>query len=142
MPLSSLPSRNAPVSSERLSFAPVYCMLISSAVSTPQLHNKEPAVDWHAQDFQEFVPQTFESQMVCADVSYSPNVHCNSQAKHRSIPAALLAMTPSIHPPLFLPSLAATTKPLRLTPTARKLQQLTIKTMPSRQPQHTTCTGL
>jgi hypothetical protein len=62
MLLSSRPSRNAPVSSDRLYGA--FCMLTIQAVSTPSLHTKEPSTEWQAQDFQEFVPQTFEGQMV------------------------------------------------------------------------------
>jgi PAB-dependent poly(A)-specific ribonuclease subunit 3 len=47
-------------------------MLISSAATTPHMHTKEPAIDWHSQDFQEFVPQSFEGQqMVRGDISYS-----------------------------------------------------------------------
>lgn len=60
---SSPPSRNAPVSLDS-AVAPAAFMLIHSAVSTPHLHTKEPAIEWHAQDFQEFVPQSFEGQMV------------------------------------------------------------------------------
>lgn len=33
-------------------------------MSTPSLHTKEPSTEWQAQDFQEFVPQTFDGQMV------------------------------------------------------------------------------
>jgi hypothetical protein len=48
-------------------------MLITSVVTTPHMHAKEPATDWHSQDFQEFVPQSFENQqMVRGDISYSP----------------------------------------------------------------------
>ncbi|KAF2799597.1 PAB-dependent poly(A)-specific ribonuclease subunit PAN3 [Melanomma pulvis-pyrius CBS 109.77] len=42
-----------------------------SAVSTPSLHTKEPATEWHPQEFQEFVPQTFEGQMVDPSASAS-----------------------------------------------------------------------
>ncbi|KAF2271612.1 PAB-dependent poly(A)-specific ribonuclease subunit PAN3 [Westerdykella ornata] len=35
-----------------------------SNTSTPSIHNKEITHDWHAQDFQEFVPQNFDSQLV------------------------------------------------------------------------------
>jgi len=43
-------------------------MLIIAAVSTPSLHNKEPALDWHASDYREFVPaETFGGPMVCVD---------------------------------------------------------------------------
>lgn len=33
-------------------------------MSTPSLHTKEPSTEWQGQDFQEFVPQTFDGQMV------------------------------------------------------------------------------
>jgi hypothetical protein len=39
-------------------------MLIISAVTTPRVHAKEPAIDWHSQDFQEFVPQSFDGQQM------------------------------------------------------------------------------
>ncbi|KAH7401250.1 PABP-dependent poly(A) nuclease 3 [Pyrenochaeta sp. MPI-SDFR-AT-0127] len=62
-----------------------------STVSTPQLHNKEPAIDWHAQDFQEFVPQTFESQMVdpSGPLGYDPfntstNISTITGASHQA----------------------------------------------------------
>lgn len=42
-----------------------FCMLTPPAVSTPSLHTKEPSTEWQAQDFQEFVPQAFEGQLVC-----------------------------------------------------------------------------
>jgi PAB-dependent poly(A)-specific ribonuclease subunit 3 len=42
-------------------------MLIISAVTTPHMHAKEPAIDWHSQDFQEFVPQSFEGQQMVRD---------------------------------------------------------------------------
>jgi hypothetical protein len=50
-------------------------MLITLAASTPNLHNKEPAIDWHAQEFPEFVPETFGGPMVCAPhfVSHPPS---------------------------------------------------------------------
>ncbi|KAF1954696.1 hypothetical protein CC80DRAFT_416623 [Byssothecium circinans] len=35
-----------------------------STASTPNLQPKEPAVEWHPQEFQEFVPQNFETHMV------------------------------------------------------------------------------
>jgi PAB-dependent poly(A)-specific ribonuclease subunit 3 len=42
-----------------------------SAVSTPSLHTKEPSTEWHGQDFHEFVPQSFDGQMVDATSSAS-----------------------------------------------------------------------
>jgi PAB-dependent poly(A)-specific ribonuclease subunit 3 len=47
-------------------------MLMTPAASTPNLHNKEPAIDWHAQEFPEFVPETFGGPMVCASPSCLP----------------------------------------------------------------------
>lgn len=41
-------------------------MLIFIAASTPHLHTKEPATDWHPPDFREFVPGQFGGPMVCA----------------------------------------------------------------------------
>lgn len=35
-----------------------------AATSTPGAHGKEATLDWHSQDFQEFVPQNFEGQLV------------------------------------------------------------------------------
>ncbi|EOA85261.1 uncharacterized protein SETTUDRAFT_20779 [Exserohilum turcica Et28A] len=44
-----------------------------STVTTPRVHAKEPAIDWHSQDFQEFVPQSFEGQqMVDPNLGYDP----------------------------------------------------------------------
>lgn len=40
------------------------CMLIVSAVTTPHMHAKEPAIDWNSHDFQDFVPQSFEGQQM------------------------------------------------------------------------------
>jgi hypothetical protein len=58
----SLPNRSAPVSLLRL-FGVVHLLTVL-AVSTPSLHTKEPSNEWQSQDFQEFVPQTFDGQMV------------------------------------------------------------------------------
>ncbi|EUC41013.1 hypothetical protein COCMIDRAFT_107319 [Bipolaris oryzae ATCC 44560] len=44
-----------------------------STVTTPRVHAKEPAIDWHSQDFQEFVPQSFDGQqMVDPNLGYDP----------------------------------------------------------------------
>lgn len=44
-----------------------------STVTTPRVHTKEPAIDWHSQDFQEFVPQSFDGQqMVDPNLGYDP----------------------------------------------------------------------
>jgi PAB-dependent poly(A)-specific ribonuclease subunit 3 len=44
-----------------------------STVTTPRAHAKEPAIDWHSQDFQEFVPQSFDGQqMVDPNLGYDP----------------------------------------------------------------------
>jgi hypothetical protein len=32
------------------------------------VHAKEPAIDWHSQDFQEFVPQSFDGQQMVRGV--------------------------------------------------------------------------
>lgn len=61
---SSHPNRNALVSLETIASCAVVPMLIMSAVTTPRVHAKEPAIDWHSQDFQEFVPQSFEGQQM------------------------------------------------------------------------------
>lgn len=60
---SSLPNRNAPVSPEHSQMTSI-CMLIVSAVTTPHMHAKEPAIDWNSHDFQDFVPQSFEGQQM------------------------------------------------------------------------------
>lgn len=65
MLLSSHRNRNDPVSLLEWQLLPRVCVLILSAVSTPNLHNKEPAIEWHAPEFQEFVPETFGGPMVC-----------------------------------------------------------------------------
>jgi PAB-dependent poly(A)-specific ribonuclease subunit 3 len=58
------------------------CVLIYSAASTPNLHNKEPAIDWHAPDFQEFVPETFGGPMVCAPISVASSLSDIMSAPH------------------------------------------------------------
>ncbi|KAF2749573.1 hypothetical protein M011DRAFT_457016 [Sporormia fimetaria CBS 119925] len=40
-----------------------------SASSTPSQHTKEPKLDWHSQEFHDFVPQGFEGQMVDSSAS-------------------------------------------------------------------------
>lgn len=60
---SSHQSRSAPVGFELNWNACLTLTLV--AVSTPSLHTKEPSTEWQAQDFQEFVPQAFDGQMVC-----------------------------------------------------------------------------
>lgn len=56
-------------------------MLIASAVSTPNLHNKEPAIDWHAPDFQEFVPESFGGPMVSTRSPFSAIIRLMSPAR-------------------------------------------------------------
>jgi PAB-dependent poly(A)-specific ribonuclease subunit 3 len=34
------------------------------------MHTKEPSTEWQGQDFQEFVPQTFDGQMVRSQHRY------------------------------------------------------------------------
>jgi hypothetical protein len=77
MPPSSRPSRNGLVST-CLDIVASRCMLIFSAVSTPNLHNKEPAFDWHAPELQEFVPETFGGPMVRTLRSFSFSLICFS----------------------------------------------------------------
>lgn len=50
-------------------------MLTFSAVSTPSLHTKEPSTEWQGQDFQEFVPQTFDGQMVSSRPCHATSWH-------------------------------------------------------------------
>jgi len=72
MRLSSRQSHSGQVS---LSVLPAAASLMvrSAAVSTPSLHTKEPVTEWHPQEFQEFVPQAFDGQMVCIGlVFFSP----------------------------------------------------------------------
>lgn len=62
-----------------------------SAVSTPHMHTKEPAIEWHAQDFQEFVPQSFEGQMGDPTAGYDPfntsnNLSNITSASHQTGP--------------------------------------------------------
>ncbi|KAF1998454.1 PAB-dependent poly(A)-specific ribonuclease subunit PAN3 [Amniculicola lignicola CBS 123094] len=45
--------------------------LTGAAVSTPSLQTKEPALEWHPQEFQEFVPQGYEGQLVDATAQAS-----------------------------------------------------------------------
>ncbi|PSN74838.1 PAB-dependent poly(A)-specific ribonuclease subunit PAN3 [Corynespora cassiicola Philippines] len=65
-----------------------------STTSTPSLHTKEPAIEWHPQEFQEFVPQGFEGQMV--DPSASASVLGYDPF---STPAAMPAVTGAGHQP-------------------------------------------
>ncbi|KAF2874122.1 PAB-dependent poly(A)-specific ribonuclease subunit PAN3 [Massariosphaeria phaeospora] len=46
-------------------------VLILLAASTPSIHGKELAADWHNHDFQEFVPQSYEGHIVDATASAS-----------------------------------------------------------------------
>ncbi|KAF1844162.1 uncharacterized protein K460DRAFT_408463 [Cucurbitaria berberidis CBS 394.84] len=65
-------SRSAAISPKAANAAVFTPKSQRSTVSTPQLHAKEPAIEWPAQDFQEFVPQVFDSQMVDPNVGYDP----------------------------------------------------------------------
>ncbi|KAH4014028.1 PAN2-PAN3 deadenylation complex subunit PAN3 [Parastagonospora nodorum] len=64
-------ARNAAISPKAANAAVFTPKSQRSAVSTPNLHNKEPALDWHAPDFQEFVPETFGGPMVDSNASAS-----------------------------------------------------------------------
>ncbi|KAF3034759.1 PAB-dependent poly(A)-specific ribonuclease subunit 3 [Didymella keratinophila] len=65
-------SRSAAISPKAANAAVFTPKSQRSAVSTPSLHTKEPSTEWQGQDFQEFVPQTFDGQMVEAASSYDP----------------------------------------------------------------------
>ncbi|KAI1552085.1 PABP-dependent poly A nuclease 3 [Pyrenophora tritici-repentis] len=66
-------SRSAAISPKAANAAVFTPKSQRSTVTTPHMHAKEPAIDWHTQDFQEFVPQNFESQqMVDPNVGYDP----------------------------------------------------------------------
>ncbi|KAF2466335.1 uncharacterized protein BDR25DRAFT_237318 [Lindgomyces ingoldianus] len=64
-------SRNAAISPKAANAAVFTPKSQRSTASTPSLHTKEPALEWHQQEFQEFVPQTYESQMVDPNTSTS-----------------------------------------------------------------------
>ncbi|KAF2194855.1 PABP-dependent poly(A) nuclease 3 [Zopfia rhizophila CBS 207.26] len=64
-------SRSAAISPKAANAAVFTPKSQRSTASTPSLHTKEPALEWHPQEFQEFVPQTFESQMVDPNASTS-----------------------------------------------------------------------
>ncbi|KAF2259909.1 hypothetical protein CC78DRAFT_536747 [Lojkania enalia] len=64
-------SRSAAISPKAANAAVFTPKSQRSTTSTPSLHTKEPALDWHQQDYQEFVPQTFDSQMVDPSASAS-----------------------------------------------------------------------
>ena len=136
-------------------------MLITSAVTTPHMHAKEPAIDWHTQDFQEFVPQSFENQqMVRGDISYSPfscaftRISCCSDtiATSSTVPFdplaykiyRLILMSATIRSallPVFLQLLAQITKPCPLIRTPKMLQHRTFTTPTLSKHQPITCTG-
>ncbi|KAF1835825.1 hypothetical protein BDW02DRAFT_567586 [Decorospora gaudefroyi] len=66
-------SRSAAISPKAANAAVFTPKSQRSTVTTPHMHAKEPVVDWHTQDFQEFVPQSFEGQqMVDPHVGYDP----------------------------------------------------------------------
>ncbi|KAF2197786.1 PAB-dependent poly(A)-specific ribonuclease subunit PAN3 [Delitschia confertaspora ATCC 74209] len=64
-------SRNAAISPKAANAAIFTPKSQRSTASTPSLHTKEPALDWHQQEFQEFIPQTFDGQMVDPNASAS-----------------------------------------------------------------------
>ncbi|KNG45647.1 pab-dependent poly -specific ribonuclease subunit pan3 [Stemphylium lycopersici] len=66
-------SRSAAISPKAANAAVFTPKSQRSTVTTPHMHTKEPAIDWHSQDFQEFVPQSFEGQqMVDPNLGYDP----------------------------------------------------------------------
>ncbi|KAL1800979.1 hypothetical protein ACET3X_001321 [Alternaria dauci] len=66
-------SRSAAISPKAANAAVFTPKSQRSTVTTPHMHTKEPAIDWHSQDFQEFVPQSFEGQqMVDSNLGYDP----------------------------------------------------------------------
>ncbi|RYO17752.1 PAB-dependent poly(A)-specific ribonuclease subunit [Alternaria tenuissima] len=66
-------SRSATISPKAANAAVFTPKSQRSTVTTPHMHAKEPAIDWHSQDFQEFVPQSFEGQqMVESNLGYDP----------------------------------------------------------------------
>jgi len=137
-------------------------MLISLAVSTPHLHTKEPAIDWHAQDFQEFVPQSFEGQMVRKEVSYCPptptlqaffalsshdriawlvmNVRTTAHTNDRV--TQVLATIHSTRQTTFLALQVRATKLLPLTHMLKMPRQRIIRTPALFRLRHIICTGL
>ncbi|OAL05143.1 PAB-dependent poly(A)-specific ribonuclease subunit PAN3 [Phaeosphaeriaceae sp. SRC1lsM3a] len=64
-------TRNAAISPKAANAAVFTPKSQRSTVSTPNLHNKEPAIDWHAPEFQEFVPESFGGSMVESNSSAS-----------------------------------------------------------------------
>ncbi|KAL6707533.1 PAB-dependent poly(A)-specific ribonuclease subunit 3 [Coniothyrium glycines] len=65
-------SRSAAISPKAANAAVFTPKSQRSAVTTPQLQTKEPALNWHGQDFTEFVPGGFDGQMVDSNVGYDP----------------------------------------------------------------------
>ncbi|KAF2849111.1 PAB-dependent poly(A)-specific ribonuclease subunit PAN3 [Plenodomus tracheiphilus IPT5] len=84
-------SRSAAISPKAANAAVFTPKSQRSAVSTPHMHTKEPAIEWHAQDFQEFVPQSFEGQMGDPTAGYDPfntsnNLSNITSANHQTGP--------------------------------------------------------
>jgi hypothetical protein len=124
------------------------------------MHAKEPAIDWHTQDFQEFVPQSFEGQqMVRGDISYSSLLaslylilllfYKYGYSKHYTqfTTYTMYRLIPTLAPirlvalPIFLHILVQTTKPVPSIRTLKMRQHRTIRTRTRFKPQHITCTG-
>ena len=68
-------------------------MLTLPAVSTPSMHTKEPSTEWQGQDFQEFVPQTFDGQMV-----RSPHCSVHHYTADTSIEGGFFVVWPRLRP--------------------------------------------
>ncbi|KAH6644555.1 PAB-dependent poly(A)-specific ribonuclease subunit PAN3 [Boeremia exigua] len=83
-------ARSAAISPKAASAAVFTPKSQRSTVSTPSLHTKEPSTEWQAQDFHDFVPQSFEVDPA-SSLSYDP---------FNPSPgiAAISASTPAINP--------------------------------------------
>ncbi|UPX16658.1 PAB-dependent poly(A)-specific ribonuclease subunit 3 [Ascochyta rabiei] len=89
-------SRSAAISPKAANAAVFTPKSQRSAVSTPSLHTKEPSTEWQAQDFQEFVPQTFEGQLV--DAASSTSVLGYDPFNTSSGISTITASAPAINP--------------------------------------------
>ncbi|XPS75540.1 PAB-dependent poly(A)-specific ribonuclease subunit 3 [Ascochyta lentis] len=89
-------SRSAAISPKAANAAVFTPKSQRSTVSTPSLHTKEPSTEWQAQDFHEFVPQTFDAQLVdpassTSVLGYDP---FNTSSGISTIPASAPAINP------------------------------------------------
>ncbi|ORY16491.1 PAB-dependent poly(A)-specific ribonuclease subunit PAN3 [Clohesyomyces aquaticus] len=88
-------SRSAAISPKAANAAVFTPKSQRSTVSTPSLHTKEPVIDWHHQDFPEFVPQNYDGQMVDPN---APGSVLNYQADIFNTPATIPTITSAGHP--------------------------------------------